>query len=252
MIVESLADGARRHIQEWIATGELKPGQQIKEEEIANRLSISRPPIREAFKTLEAQGLVVRKPRRGVFVTEMTEKDIWEVYTLKASLYEMAAALAVENITVQQIHELETLSKEMESCVNNTPPDILAYQKFHQAFHVRALEIAGNERLKQIATNLHQQIRRFSYRTLQDKDHLHSSLEYHKKIIQAIAQRQKTKACSLMKKHVLDALAVLLDYHISAQGETWEIPAWKPQKQEETLKEEIASVENQPTGFENN
>jgi len=252
MIVESLADGARRHIQEWIATGELKPGQQIKEEEIANRLNISRPPIREAFKTLEAQGLVVRKPRRGVFVTEMEEKDIWEVYTLKATLYEMAAALAIENITVQQIHELETLFKEMETCVNNTPPDILAYQKFHQAFHARTLDIAGNERMKQIATNLHQQIRRFSYRTLQNKDHLHSSLAYHKKIVEAIAQRQKTMACSLMKKHVLDALTVLLDCHITAQGETWEIPAWERRKQDEIQQEETQPVENQPIGFEKN
>jgi DNA-binding GntR family transcriptional regulator len=252
MIVESLADGARRHIQEWIATGELKPGQQIKEEEIANRLNISRPPIREAFKTLEAQGLVVRKPRRGVFVTEMEEKDIWEVYTLKATLYEMAAALVVENITAQQIYELETLCKEMESCVSNTPPDILAYQKFHRAFHVRALEIADNERLKQIATNLHQQIRRFSYRTLQDKDHLHSSLGYHKKIVEAIAQRQKTTACRLMKKHVLDALAVLLDCHIAAQGETWEIPAWEPQKQDEVVAEEIAPVDDRSAGYAKN
>ena len=93
MEVQSLSDLAREHIMKQIAQGVLIPGQQIKEEEIAGRLNISRPPIREAFKSLEAEGLVVRRPRRGVFVTEMTLKDVWEVYTLKAYLYAMTAVL---------------------------------------------------------------------------------------------------------------------------------------------------------------
>ena len=90
MHIESITDLAKRHIQVWIIKGEYQPGQQIKEEEIAARLDISRPPVREAFKMLEAEGLVVRKPRRGVYVTEMTGKDVWEAYTLKAALYELA------------------------------------------------------------------------------------------------------------------------------------------------------------------
>ena len=227
MNVESLADGARRQILEWIATGELKPGQQIKEEEIAKRLHISRPPIREAFKTLEAEGLVIRKPRRGVFVYEMTEKDIWEVFTLKADLYEMAMELAMQNITVPEIEELQNLFEKMEACVKKKPADILGYQRFHRAYHSRILDISGNERLKQIASNLHMQIRRFSYQSLQDKNHLHSSVWYHRQIVEAIVKKQKKTACSLMKEHVLNALTVLLDIRIPEHGDSGEIPAWK-------------------------
>jgi len=107
MIAESLVDIARRHIQLWIIKGEYHPGQKLKEEEISARLNISRMPIREAFKALEIEGLVIRKPRRGVFVTLMTEKDVWEVYTLKAYLYEMATELAIDLITDTEIEELE-------------------------------------------------------------------------------------------------------------------------------------------------
>ena len=106
MRIESLVDLAKRHIQLWIIKGEYQPGQRLKEEEISARLDISRPPVREAFKFLEAEGLVIRKPRRGVFVSEMTAKDVWEAYTLKATLYEMATQLALDNISDLQIAEL--------------------------------------------------------------------------------------------------------------------------------------------------
>ncbi len=81
--IGSIVDYAKNFIEQCIVTGELSPGQRIKEEEIAKKLEISRPPVREAFKILEAEGLIRRNPRRGVFVTEITSKDVWEIYTLK-------------------------------------------------------------------------------------------------------------------------------------------------------------------------
>ena len=126
MKIESLVDLAKRHIQLWIIKGEYQPGQRLKEEEISARLDISRPPVREAFKFLEAEGLVIRKPRRGVFVSEMTAKDVWEAYTLKATLYEMATELALDKMTARQIVELESIVKKMEDCANAEPVDLLA------------------------------------------------------------------------------------------------------------------------------
>jgi len=148
MEIESIADLAKRHIQVWIIKGEYQPGQQIKEEEIAARLDISRPPVREAFKMLEAEGLVVRKPRRGVYVTEMTGKDVWEAYTLKAALYEMAIELAMEMISEKQVNELDAVVRQMESCVNNEAIDLLQYQQYHQNFHDQIMLISGHDRLK--------------------------------------------------------------------------------------------------------
>ena len=85
--VESIVDSARKYLETCIIRGEYKPGQQVKEQEVASSLGISRPPIREAFKILEAEGFLRREPRRGVFVSDLTGIDISEIYTLKIALY---------------------------------------------------------------------------------------------------------------------------------------------------------------------
>jgi DNA-binding GntR family transcriptional regulator len=216
MKIESIADIAKRNIQEWVVTGHFQPGKQIKEEEISQRLGISRPPVREALKMLEAAGLVFRKPRCGVFVPEMTEKDMWEVYTLKATLYEMATGLAMDVISEQEIRKLETYVKKMEVCVGKEPLDVLRYQDLHKTFHNSIMSIAGNDRLRTFASNLHNQVTLFSYKSLQDNNHLNASVRYHRDIVNAMKQKDTALACRLMKEHVLNALDVLRD--MSAQG----------------------------------
>ncbi len=216
MKIESIADIAKRNIQEWVVTGHFQPGKQIKEEEISQRLGISRPPVREALKMLEAAGLVFRKPRCGVFVPEMTEKDMWEVYTLKATLYEMATELAMGVISERDISKLESYVKKMEVCVEKEPLDVLRYQDLHKTFHDSIMGIAGNYRLRTFASNLHNQVTLFSYKSLQDKTHLHSSIRYHRDIVNAMKNKDGSLACRLMKEHVFNALDVLRD--MSAQG----------------------------------
>jgi len=210
MKVESLTDMAKRKLEKWIFTDYLKPGQQIKEDEVATRLGISRPPVREAFKVLESEGLVIRKPRKGVFVVKMNKEDIIEVYMLKANLYAMATELALENITETQLKELGGLVQKMEACIHEDIPDILNYQKFHRKFHIRIMDIAGNRRLKIFASNLHKQIRRFSYQTLQYQTHLIKSVKYHKEIVERMGEKDKGNACKIMKEHVLDAMNFLV------------------------------------------
>ena len=210
MKVESLTDMAKRYLEKWIVTESLKPGQQIKEDEIASKLEISRPPVREAFKALESEGLVIRKPRRGVFVVEMSKDDVIEVYMLKANLYAMATELALEHITGEQLEELCDLVQKMEDCIHVEGSDILNYQKFHRKFHIRIMDIAGNRRLEIVASNLHKQIQKFSYQTLHDKNHLTKSLKYHKKIVEKILERDTKNACKIMKEHVLDAMNFLI------------------------------------------
>ena len=206
MQIESIADLAKGHIQVWIIRGEYQPGQQLKEEEIAARLDISRPPVREAFKMLEAEGLVIRRPRRGVFVTEMTEKDVWEAYTLKAALYEMALELAMNSISESQIQELEAVVRRMEKCVQADPVDLLGYQEYHRNFHNQIMVISGHERLKKISDSIHNQVSRFSYKSLQNRNHLDSSVRYHRQILDAIKDQDSARACKFMKEHVLNAI----------------------------------------------
>src|SRR5512139_1445768 len=78
MKIKSIVDHTAKALEDMIVKGKLKPGQKVKELEISTRLGISRPPLREAFKILESEGLVRREPRRGVFVSELKDRDIWE------------------------------------------------------------------------------------------------------------------------------------------------------------------------------
>jgi len=210
MKIESIVDLAKRHMELWIIKGEYEPGQKLKEEEIAMRLGISRPPIREAFKALEIEGLVVRKPRRGVFITEMTAKDVWEAYTLKAALYELATELAMDTISANQISDLEAVVRQMEDSVNREPVDLLRYQEYHQSFHDKIMIISGHDRLKKISVSIHNQVSRFSYKSLQNRNHLDSSVCYHRQILDAIKDKDSALACKLMKEHVLEALDIFL------------------------------------------
>lgn len=210
MKVESVVDAATRYIEELIVTGKLQPGEQIKEDDISKKLEISRPPVREALNSLEGEGLVIRKPRKGAFVIEMAEKDVWEVYTLKAELYAMATALAIDVITDGEIGELKKIVEQMKKIANTEQRSILNYQKLHRRFHVKIMEIAGNQRLFKFASSLHKQIRRYSFRTLSFEEHLHKSNQYHQEITELIEKKDKVNAPKIMKAHILDAMQFLI------------------------------------------
>lgn len=206
MKIESVVDYAKDFIERCIVTGELAPGQKIKEEEISARLEISRPPIREAFKILETEGLIKRYPRRGVFVTQITEKDIWEIYTLKMALYGLASRLAIDEITEKEVRQLEKIVLRMKECVENNPPDVIKYQSLNDSFHLATINFIRHERLKKIVLSLNNQIHRYSFRSLNDKKHLLSSYGYHRRIFEAIRKRDKELAESLTREHVLKGL----------------------------------------------
>jgi len=209
MNIKSVADRTKQFVEKRIIEGEYHPGQQIKEEEIASRLEISRPPVREAFKFLEAEGLVTRKPRRGVFVAEITEKDVWEIYMLKIALYGLGISLAMDKMPPQGIRQLEQIVAAMEKCVGVIPANLVEYQTLNESFHNCLMDIAGNERLKKACSMLHNQVKRFSYKSLSDKGHLLSSLSSHRRMLEAIRNRDEALAERLNREHILEGMVVL-------------------------------------------
>lgn len=218
--LKSLVDYAIEFLVEAIVSGELQAGQQVKEEEIAARLGISRPPLREALRTLEMEGLVVRKPRKGVFVSDVTSKDVWEIYTLKMALYCLATRLAMERMGPRDMRRLEQTVERMEACLSKNPPEVARYQRYHEQFHGLLMEVAGNERLKRISLSLHNQVKRLSYRSLTDPEHLRESCLYHRRILEAIERGNGTMAEELTELHVREALKFLLKL-VSQKEEGW-------------------------------
>ena len=219
MAVQSLVELVTSFVKEQIITGKFQPHQQIKEEEIASKFDISRPPVREAFSRLEAEGLVVKKPRKGVFVTEPTMDDVREIYRLKASLYELSTELAMQVMTEGDVLELEQLIQSMNEFTRQMEFDILGYQSMHIQFHRKIMLLAGNKRLLAFAENLHNQVCRFSYKALQYREHIQDSMVYHNDIFQAIKTRDQNTACRLTKEHVLDALEFQYRMYCSEQSQ---------------------------------
>jgi DNA-binding GntR family transcriptional regulator len=210
MEVSSLVDLVTTQIREYIITGEFKPGQQLKEDELCKLFAISRPPIREAFKTLEANGLVVRKPRRGVFVTEFTAKDVEEVYTIVAMLYKKATDMALGVMTDRYLDILASHVDMMAKFASADPPNLRDFQSAHRAFHETIMDLAGNERMKILEKQIRYQISIISYKSLQDPDHLSSSLDYHRRILGAIRKKNREEALALVEEHITKATNFLL------------------------------------------
>lgn len=209
MKVKSIVDHAVKSLEDMIVKGKLKPGQRIKEQDISTRLGISRPPLREAFKILEAEGLIRREPRRGVFVSELKEADIWEIYTLKLALYSLAVTLAVDKMKNGDIEKMEKIVNRMESVVRRSgEPDVLKYEELNNLFHETTANIAGHGRLKKIHQSLNNQVKRMAYRSFQDVNHLKESCEYHRRIVEAMKARDRNLAEGLTREHILRGMDV--------------------------------------------
>ncbi len=207
--VDSIVDGVRKYIETCIFRGEYKPGQQIKEQLVASSLGISRPPIREAFKILEAEGFLRSEPRRGVFVSELNGNDIWEIYTLKLALYCLAVTLAIDKMSDADFENLEGIVKEMEAVISRPgKKDIMKYEDLNHLFHETATAIAGHGRLKRIQQSLNNQSKRIAVGSFSDPEYLRDSCRYHRKILEAVKAKDKELAERLTREHILRGLAV--------------------------------------------
>lgn len=207
MKIKSIVDHTVKSLEDMIIKGKLKPGQKIKEQDISGRLGISRPPLREAFKILEAEGLIRREPRRGVFVSELTDTDVWEIYTLKLALYSLAVTLAVDKIRAADMERLEKIVAQMEKIVfGKGEADIIRYQELNNLFHDAVANIAGHGRLKKLQQSINNQIKRMAFRSFSNRRHLELSCQYHRKILEAIKGKNRAKAERLTREHILKGL----------------------------------------------
>jgi DNA-binding GntR family transcriptional regulator len=202
----SVAQHVKESLQRAIVRGTFSPGHRIKEEDIASQLHVSRAPVREAFKELETEGLLRREPRKGVYVTEITARDAWEIYQLKIPLYSWATLHAMDKMDDMAYERLEEVVREMERSVGTTPVDLSRYQHFHRLFHRIPIDIADNRRLKEIMQRLDNQISRLSFVSLHDRDHLIRNCRYHRHILEAMKRKDTTGAEALISEHILEAL----------------------------------------------
>src|SRR5215218_10466477 len=184
-------------LRQRIFKRELEPGSWIDEMKLAEEYGISRTPLREALKVLATEGLVTMKVRRGAYVTEVSEKDLSDVYHLLSLLESDAAGVVAQQATDAQIKELQALHKELEAAAGNREK----FFAINERFHMRLLEIAGNRWRDQMVADLRKVMKLNRHNSLLKSGRIEGSLREHKAIVAALVARNAAAAAEKMRKH---------------------------------------------------
>jgi len=196
-------------LREAIISGVLKPGERMMEVQLAEEMGVSRTPVREAIRKLELEGFVIMVARKGAYVAGISSKDVSEVFEIRAALEGLAAALAAERINDSEKEELERVLVYKAASVEAN--DFSSLIEKDTEFHELIYKASRNERLMQIISNLREQINRFRMVSLAHPGRGREALEEHRKIAEAIADRDFTLAQALAQEHIGNAENALLE-----------------------------------------
>jgi DNA-binding GntR family transcriptional regulator len=189
-------------LRQRIFNRELTPGSWIDELKLAEEYGISRTPLREALKVLATEGLVTMKVRRGAYVTEVSERDLADVYHLLALLESDAAGVVAAQATSSQLKELQDLHNELEKAVGNRE----RFFEINEAFHMRLLEIANNRWRDQMVADLRKVMKLNRHNSLLKSGRIEESLAEHRTIMQALAARDAEATAQRMREHFRNGL----------------------------------------------
>ena len=189
-------------LRQRIFARELEPGSWIDELKLAEEYGISRTPRREALKVLAAEGLVTMKVRRGAYVTEVSEKDLADVYHLLSLLESDAAGVVAERATDAELAELQTLHSALEAAVGERD----RFFALNEQFHMRVLELARNRWREQMVADLRKVMKLNRHNSLLKTGRIEESLAEHRAIVRALAERNATLAVQRMREHFQSGL----------------------------------------------
>ena len=190
-----LRDVVFNTLRQAILTGEMEPGERLMEIQLANKLGVSRTPIREAIRKLELEGLVIMIPRKGAEVAHM--RDVLEV---RSALEELAATLACKNVTPEHIDELKTANRVFEAAI--VSKDVVAIVNADVAFHNIIYSMTDNQRLIQLINSLSEQMYRYRLEYVKDARTHSILISEHNDIIRQLADKDVEKAKIIVRQHV--------------------------------------------------
>ncbi|MEF7615814.1 GntR family transcriptional regulator [Aquincola sp. MAHUQ-54] len=195
------------HVAERLRGGilshQLAPGSWIDEQRLCGEYGISRTPLREALKVLATEGLITMKPRRGAYVTEMSARDVTDVYHLLSLLESDAAGDVARRASAEQLEELGRLHAELETAVD----DRERFFRLNEAFHMRILDIADNRWRTQIVVDLRKVMKLNRHHSLFREGRLADSLAEHRAVMDALRARDAAAAEALTREHFRNGLA---------------------------------------------
>ena len=193
-------------LRQRIFSRELEPGSWIDELKIAEAYGISRTPLREALKVLAAEGLVTMKVRRGAYVTEVSEQDLFEVYHLLSLLESDAAGVVASQATDAQLQDLKDLHEELEAAAQPAQLNRERFFEVNERFHMRVLDIANNRWRNQMVSDLRKVMKLNRHNSLLKSGRIDESLQEHRAIMAALLDKDAALAIARVQEHFRNGL----------------------------------------------
>lgn len=203
-----LRDVVFNTLRQAILHGELKPGERLMEIQLANKLGVSRTPIREAIHKLEQEGLVLLIPRKGAVVAEITEKNVRDVLEVRIALEELAVKLACERMTEEGLADLKKAEATFKAVIGGS--DISKVAAADEAFHDVIFNSTENSRLVLLLNNLREQMYRYRLEYLKRPEFHGLLLEEHKKIVERIEAKDQEDAMDVINRHIRNQEDVIM------------------------------------------
>ena len=204
-----LRDVVFENLREAIVEGKLSPGKRLMEIQLAEQLGVSRTPVREAIRKLELEGLVVMIPRKGAYVSNMSLKDVVEVLEIRASLEGLAAYLAAERISDEDLIKLEKIADDFSQ--GKDEYDLETLLKKDVEFHECIFKATNNKKLHQLINSLWEQVYRFRFMYISDYESTKNIDKEHKLILQALKSRDSQLAKQYAKEHIEKAEQFMIE-----------------------------------------
>lgn len=196
----TLSQQVYNHLRAGILENSYPPGSALPEEALAEKLSVSRVPVREALRRLSAEGLVVIKPRQGATVTELTSKQFLDAYQVREALEVLAVRLAVPKMSADDLDQLDAFHQAMQSAAE--ADDAQEFFTVNAQFHGFLVDKADNGDLKSTYESLIDRMRRYRRPSLSLRGGMDTSIDEHAAILVAIRGGETDEASALMAQHI--------------------------------------------------
>jgi DNA-binding GntR family transcriptional regulator len=202
--VIGVTESAVQYLRVHIITGELAPGQKLNEMELSSRLSISRPPLREAFRILENEHLIVSIPRKGCYVTEISMEDYRGIFEAR----EMIECFAIDLLRAKNIRNLPHVASalkvtaDLPAPTSSDPYEKFSYLKAIANFHIKLVESADNARLNRFYYSIFSNLARYQDMYIYIPGLMDKSQEDHKRVLDLIRSGNYVEAREFLRAHV--------------------------------------------------
>lgn len=198
---ENQAIGCYQQLLTQIQRGQLKPGDYLREQAIAEALGVSRTPVREALRRLESDGLVISEPRFGMVIRDLSYAEVIELYQIREVLERTAAQMSARVITEVELQELEVIQSRMEKVRHDAREMAL----INHTFHVAILNSAKNRYLWKALESVQKAMLILGPSTMEFPERAETAIEEHRSLLDALRARDVTLAEKVMGEHLTNA-----------------------------------------------